>query len=45
MINISEIMRKYITAYFIQLKINDMNKKNQINIIQIIHTEQIICQL
>ena len=43
MINITEIMRKYITAYFIQLKFNDMNKKNQINIIQIIHTEQIIC--
>ena len=39
MINITEIMRKYITAYFIQLKFNDMNKKNQINIIQIIHTK------
>lgn len=39
MINITEIMRKYITAYFIQLIFNDMNKKNQINIIQIIHTK------
>ena len=40
--NITEIMRKYTTAYFIQLKFYDMNKKNQINIIQIIqiiHTE------
>jgi hypothetical protein len=27
MINITEIMRKYITAYFKQLRLNDMNKK------------------
>ena len=27
MINITEIMRKYITAYFIQLRLNDTNKK------------------